>query len=147
MRNKGIIIAMMLIALIGASDAGYLTAKHFLGTPVPCAIVSGCETVLTSSYANILGIPVALLGTIFYLSIFILSILALDTRSERVTKLLMHLPWAGLLASLYFVGLQFFIIQALCAWCLFSALTSTSLFVLGQIALRKMKQPPIITIR
>ncbi len=146
MRNKRIIIAMMLLGLIGASDAGYLTAKHFLGTPVPCAIVNGCETVLTSSYAIILGVPAALLGVIFYLSILILSILALDTQSERVVKLLMHLPWAGLLASLYFVILQVFVIHALCAWCLFSALTSTTLFILGQIVLRKMNQPPTVTI-
>ncbi len=47
------------VALGGLADSIYLTIKHFTGEKVPCSIVEGCEQVLTSSYAEIFGIPLA----------------------------------------------------------------------------------------
>ncbi len=47
------------VALCGVADAIYLTVHHYTGEKVPCSIVAGCEQVLTSSYAEIAGIPLA----------------------------------------------------------------------------------------
>ncbi|MDQ3221115.1 MAG: hypothetical protein M3Q26_10310, partial [Acidobacteriota bacterium] len=49
--------AAVVVALAGLVDAMYLTVKHYTEEPVPCSIIEGCEMVLTSSYAEIAGVP------------------------------------------------------------------------------------------
>jgi uncharacterized membrane protein len=55
----------------GVGIAGYLTYVHYAGLHPICGISHGCETVQTSSYASLFGIPVALLGLITYVLILI----------------------------------------------------------------------------
>ncbi len=121
------------VAVMGFFDASYLTAKHFLGGPIPCSIFKGCDTVTNSVYASIFGIPVALLGAIFYLTWLILIIWYLDRGGEAIKKNLIWLGSAGFLFSIYFVGVQALVIKAFCLYCLISALTSTLLFILSLI--------------
>src|SRR3989344_2671965 len=102
-------------ALVGFADAVFLTTQHYLGKIPPCTVVSGCETVLTSPYATVFGIPDALFGAIFYLIILI--------KPSRLLALL------GFLASLILLYLQLFVIRALCLYCLISLVTSTGVFV------------------
>ena len=59
------------LVLAGIGIAGYLTYVHYAGLQPICGISHGCETVQTSSYASLLGIPVALLGLVSYLLIFV----------------------------------------------------------------------------
>ena len=59
-----------IVALIGLVDAIYLTIKHYMGVAVPCSIGEGCEQVLTSSYAEIGGAPLAIFGTAAYFVAF-----------------------------------------------------------------------------
>ncbi len=128
---KGIALAFLFLALAGFADSTYLTAKHFLGTPVPCSILEGCETVLTSSYAVIAGIPVALFGSLFYGSIFLLAMMYLYRKKEDLLRIIALLTIFGFLATLWFVFVQLFILHAICLYCMFSAATSTALFGLG----------------
>jgi uncharacterized membrane protein len=64
------------VALIGLADSIYLTIKHYTGEAVPCSVIEGCEQVLTSSYAEVAGVPLAALGAIAYFIAFSLAILA-----------------------------------------------------------------------
>ncbi len=64
------------VALVGLGDAVYLTIHHYTGEKVPCSIVEGCEQVLTSSYAEVAGIPLAVFGAAAYFAAFSLAILA-----------------------------------------------------------------------
>src|SRR5688500_9886146 len=68
--------AAALVALVGLADSVYLTVHHFTAEPVPCSIISGCETVLTSPYAEIAGVPLAALGAAAYFAAFSLALLA-----------------------------------------------------------------------
>ena len=129
----------LIIAFIGFIDASYLTISHFLAAPPPCGLEATCETVTTSSYAKIGTIPVALLGACYYLSLILLSIFAIDRKSERTKRLAFQLTWAGLIASIYFVSLQFFVLKSIFWYCMLSAVSSTLLFILGQYALKKQK--------
>ena len=52
------------VALCGLADAIYLTIHHYTGTKVPCSIIEGCEQVLSSQYAEIYGVPLAIFGAI-----------------------------------------------------------------------------------
>jgi uncharacterized membrane protein len=76
-------VSILVVALIGFLDAVYLTANHYLGVVPPCFVVQGCEQVTTSSYSLILGIPVALLGSIYYLVIFALAIRFIEKKQLK----------------------------------------------------------------
>ena len=128
--------AFLLVSLLGFLDASYLTIEHYRGVVPPCAIVSGCAAVTTSQYSLIFDIPVALLGTLYYPIILLSLITYLDTKQEIILKWVARCTVLGLLASVYFVYLQTFVIKAWCLYCLGSATTSTILFILGIIVLK-----------
>ena len=130
----------LIVSLLGFLDAAYLTIEHYRGVVPPCAIVTGCETVTTSQFSLILGVPVALLGAMYYLLLTVLSILYFDTKNERWIKRAAILTPLGLLASTWFIYLQAFIIKAWCLYCLGSATTSLALFVLGMVLLKKKSE-------
>ncbi|PIR04483.1 MAG: hypothetical protein COV59_00710 [Candidatus Magasanikbacteria bacterium CG11_big_fil_rev_8_21_14_0_20_39_34] len=121
----------LVLGLIGFADATYLTFKHLNGA-LGCSFSTGCETVLSSKYATIFGIPVALPGVLYYLSLIFLSLLYFDKKNPLCITLLSHLTWIGLLASIWFEYLQIFVIRANCPFCLISASTSLILFIFGR---------------
>jgi uncharacterized membrane protein len=118
------------VSFLGFLDATYLTAQHYLGTIPPCVITTGCETVLTSEHSVIFGIPTALLGSFYYLLLFLLAVFSLDMK-RGIIRFAAFLTPIGFLASLYFVYLQLFVIKEICSYCVVSAAASTILFVLG----------------
>src|SRR3989338_11329932 len=124
------------LALVGLSDASYLTAKHYLGTPINCSIFGDCDKVTTSAYSAIWGIPVALFGAIYYIFIFLLAIWYLDSKKESILYFIASATAVGFLASVWFLYLQLFVIGALCLYCIISAITSTLLFITGLIVLK-----------
>ena len=125
--KKAILIG--LFSFLGLIDASYLAAKHYTGTIPPCSIVKGCEAVTTSQYAVVGGVSVALLGAVYYLVVLIISIAIIDTKSDWLKKFLAKFSVIGLLASVWFISLQLFVIKALCLYCLVSAFTSTVIFI------------------
>jgi|SRR3989344_2461203 len=134
---KWLIPSLLILSAIGFADATYLSAEHFLGRIPPCSLVAGCEKVLTSSYATVFDIPVALFGALFYLSTFLLVILYRETGSRRFVTALLIFSALAFLASLFFVYIQIFILGAICLYCLTSAVTSTLIFT-GSIVLFKI---------
>lgn len=132
-------IACLIFSAFGFADATYLTTQHYLGLPVACSILEGCEQVTTSQYSLIYGIPVAILGSIFYLTILILSVIYLDSKKIKFLTFITKITPFGLLASLYFVYLQIFVIKAICLWCMGSAITSTLLFIFSLVFLRRQR--------
>lgn len=115
-------------ALVGLIDSAYLTAKHFTGGEVPCSIISGCETVLTSAYAEFYGIPTAAFGAAAYFAAFSLSLLTYYGNS-RLWNLFGALTVAMAAVTLWLVYLQAFVIGSFCQFCLLSALTTTLLLI------------------
>jgi len=137
---KWLSVGFAVIGFLGFLDASYLAVKHYLGVPIPCSIFQGCEEVTNSSYAFIGDVPVALLGAIYYAIIFILAVIFIDTGRTAVLSFASRLTIVGFVASLYFSYIQFFVIGAVCVYCLDSAVTSIILFVLG-IILFSREQP------
>lgn len=119
------------LAIVGFTDATWLTVKHFTQTIVPCSLTHGCELVTNSVYSTILGVPVALLGSIFYFTMIAGTFIALESGNKKIFRYVTRLTIAGFLASLWFVAAQIFIIHAICQWCMGSAITSTLLFTLS----------------
>jgi len=126
----------VVISILGFLDATFLAVKHISGGVIPCTITAGCEKVTTSSYATVAGIPVALLGALYYFSIFFLSLVYLSSGKPILFKLFTRSSIIGVVASFWFVYVQLFILHALCIYCLFSAATSTALFILALLMVR-----------
>lgn len=114
MSDRALRIAAVLAALVGIGIAGYLTWTHYSGASVACVRGGGCETVQHSSYAEIAGVPVALLGLVSYTSIALL--VAWDSENARLGAATLAI--VGLLFSAYLLVLQLFVIDAVCIWCL-----------------------------
>lgn len=134
-----LLFVWLALSFLGFIDAAYLTANHYLHVSLPCTIVHGCEIVTTSDYSTAFGIPVALLGAAYYLSVFFGIVTFKETKN---TTLLRGISWFtvfGLVASAWFLYVQAFILEAYCQYCLLSAITSTTLFLLGMFTLRTLK--------
>ncbi len=138
--TKVVWITWLVVAIVGFADAAYLTASHYSDKAVECSLVHGCDVVLTSSYATIGLIPVALLGAMYYAVLLLGMVAYLDTRSALLFGWLPRLTVCGLLSSLWFVYLQVFVLHAYCQYCLLSAVTSTILFVLGVYTIVRRKK-------
>lgn len=121
-------VAAAILALVGLVDSIYLTVHHYTAEPVPCSLIEGCETVLTSAYAQIAGVPIAAFGAFAYFAAFSLAVLAIY--GNRSMWVLFGIQSAIMAAvSGWLIYLQAFVLGAFCQFCLISAATSISLFV------------------
>jgi uncharacterized membrane protein len=120
-------IAGLAAVLAGAGVASYLTYVHYAGLQPFCAGGGhGCERVQSSPYARLGGIPVALLGLGGYLAIAV----ALLAPGERARLAAAALAVSGFGFSAYLTYLELFVIDAICQWCVASAVLLTLLSVI-----------------
>jgi uncharacterized membrane protein len=130
-KNSRIFYGWLIISIIGFIDAVFLSVEKLRGAVPPCSLTNGCEAVTTSAYSYIAGIPVALFGTLYYLTVIFLSFALIDTKKALLAKAISYLTITGFVVSVYLVFLQLFVIKAVCQYCMLSALTSSILFVLS----------------
>jgi uncharacterized membrane protein len=132
-------IAILVLALIGIGIAGYLTYVHYAGLKVLCLSSGGCETVQSSRFAKLGGVPVALLGLIGYIAI--VGSLAFKSELGRVAGFGIALIGFGF--SMYLTYRELFTIKAICQWCVSSAVLMTVLVILT--AIRALREAPAET--
>lgn len=140
---KWIPILLLIIALVGFSDATYLTVEHYLNKIPPCTI-GGCETVLSSPYSKILGIPVSLLGSLYYFVIILSLFTYFDTKKEIFIRLPIFISVLGFVGSIWLITIMSFIIKAFCPYCALSALSSLLIFLISLFTFLKYKERNII---
>ena len=124
---------ILLLAFFGLADSAYLAEHIRTGTPLICDFqgFSDCNTVAESPYSRVLGVPLADFGVAFYGLLFILAALELAYPMRYVRRAIQGLAAAGLIASAYFMFLQFSVINAVCIYCTVSAVISLLIFVLA----------------
>jgi uncharacterized membrane protein len=127
-------ILAAIVALIGFADATYLTYHHYTAMPVPCSITNGCEEVLTSSYAELWGLPLAMYGAAAYLLAFVLSLISVFGKRAAWMLFGIQVTLMALFSGWLFY-LQAKVIEAFCQFCLISAATSVTLFIIFLISL------------
>ena len=130
-------IPTIAVALAGLAIASYLTIIHYAGADPVCAIAHGCATVQKSSYAELLGVPVAPLGLVGYLGILVT--LARDDEPARTATAFLALLGFGFSAWLTYVEVAK--LEAICIWCVGSAICMTLLAVLS--VARLLSAPPL----
>jgi len=132
-RGRWIQFAAAFVAVLGLADSVYLTIHNLTATPVPCSIIEGCETVLTSQYAEFAGVPLGVYGAAAYFVAFSLAILA--AYGNRTMWKLFGVQAAIMGAvTFWLLYLQAFVIGAFCQFCLISAFTTFLLLILFAIS-------------
>jgi uncharacterized membrane protein len=114
LRDRVLRIALGVVATAGIAVSGYLTYVHYRPDALLCTPGGGCETVQQSDYAELLGVPVALLGLLAYAAVLALTVL--DGPRARLVTAVIALSAVGF--ALYLIVLQAFVIDAWCVWCL-----------------------------
>jgi len=135
---NGIVRLQFVSAILGMADTAYLAFEHLQGQVPSCTIGTACEKVLTSQYAEVFGIPLALAGFAYYLTLALAAVFFLKRPALLSLLLLGALPFLGFLFSLWLLWLQAFVIGAYCVYCLISLALSFCLFLLGLLLLRSV---------
>ena len=124
MTDRRLRTAIAVLALAGVAIATYLTYVHYADVEAFCvAGGGGCEKVQTSDYAELAGIPVAVLGLIGY--VLILASLWVPGDTGRLAGAVLALSGFGF--SAYLTYRELFTIDAICQWCVASAVVLTAL--------------------
>jgi len=129
------VAAILALAFFGLADSAYLAQHELSGAPLLCNIqgLSGCNTVASSQYSQIFGIPLAEFGVLFYAVLFVLAALELVLFDRLLRRVLQAMSLIGIIASLYFTYVQVFLIGAFCIYCLASAVTALFIFILASL--------------
>jgi uncharacterized membrane protein len=118
-------LVAIVLATIGLCVAAYLTYIHYEGIKPVCGLGGNCEKVQSSEWSRLAGIPVALLGLLAYAAI--LATLFVEREEALVAGALFAL--AGFGFSAYLTYRELFSIDAICPWCVASAVIMTLLAV------------------
>jgi uncharacterized membrane protein len=124
------------LAMVGIFIAAYLTLYHYgyIGTLVCTGNSHGCETVQTSRWSRMFGIPVATWGLGYYVTVLVLAVLGTQDRyagSRGMAALLMGVTGWGALFSGWLTYLEAGPIGAWCQWCIGSATIAVLLFIVA----------------
>lgn len=148
-------VLILFFAFCGLADSAYLAQHESSGTPLICNIenLSGCNLVANSSYSKVFGVSLAELGVVFYSLMFIFAALELVFFNQLLRRVIQGLAVIGLLMSLFSTIIQVFYIEALCVYCLASALITVFILICAALieplpfkrAVTPLSVPPSLT--
>ncbi len=134
MTDRKLRAAIALLAIVGIGIAGYLTYAHYADSGVFCiAGGGGCEQVQRSRYAELAGVPVALLGLGAYVALLVTALLPGRAAAAAGTVVAL----VGAIFSAWLLYAQLALIDAVCQWCLANDVVITLAAVASVIRLRQ----------
>jgi uncharacterized membrane protein len=114
-------VTSTVLCLAGLGTSAYLTVEHYSTSPsyaCPVSATINCIKVTTSSYSELFGIPVALLGLLFFLGMTPLCLpIAWRWDSPWPPRLRLAGLTLGVAFVIYLVWAELFRIEAICLWC------------------------------
>lgn len=138
--NKKLILGSKILSIIGIVIATYMTIYKITSNDGMCLGSGDCSTVNASPYSSVYGIPVAFIGVLGYIAIFLL--LQFEDKNSFLKEYSLiaqfGITLAGFLFTIYLIYLEFMVIHALCPFCLASQGTMTLIF--GLTTARLIKQ-------
>lgn len=132
----GILWIARALALVGFLDATYLTATHYGAASLACGPGGGCDIVTTSQYATVAGVPLAVLGLLYYVVVNLIVWIPSSGWSRTLGVAFVAITAIAVTVSAFLIYLQAAVIDAWCRYCLVSAGVSTGL-LLTAIALHR----------
>lgn len=130
MSERGLRLATGTLALVGVGIASYLTYVRYSGTAIACT-TGGCEKVQSSSYAELAGVPVAVIGLVGYVLILVTAFFAGEVAALAAAALTV----GGFAFCVYLVYVQLAVIDAICQWCIASDVVMLLLLVVALLRL------------
>lgn len=141
MSDRRLRTAVALLAAAGSTVTAYLVYVRYSGAPLACTS-GGCAAVQRSSYSTVVGVPVAALGLVAYLTLLASSLFA----GEAARAVGSAVALAGVAFGGYLLYVQLNVIHAVCEWCVGSDAIMTSLAALMLVrmssAVDRMSPPP-----
>jgi uncharacterized membrane protein len=141
-------MTIALASLISGLVALYLHLwKLGLAGTLKCTGSHGCEIAQFSSYGWFLGVDVALIGTIGYTLIFVVSLLGTMPRWEErpwPTFALMALVFPALAFTMRLKYGEFIVLKTFCPWCAVSAVTITLCTILVLLDWRRLRRLGVV---
>lgn len=126
------------LAVLGVGVSAYLTFEHYSSSTslaCPDTGVVDCVKVTTSSYADLLGVPVALLGLLFFVGTAALCLpVAWTSTLLWVHRARLAAVTAGAVFVLYLVWVELFRVDAICLWCTAVHVLAVALFAVVAVA-------------
>jgi len=149
MARNTLIALILALAFLGIADSWYLAESAATDTPLVCGpgMLEGCNAVAQSPYSQLFGIPLGVYGVVFYGLAMLLAAAALTMKIRGTSFYLLVVTGAGAIASVAFLYVQFFLIKALCVYCLASAVFSFALVGLSWVLFsreRKLALAPVV---
>jgi len=117
--------SLVLLAVVGICIALYLTLYKVGVIGVLSCSIGSCETVNTSKWSMLFGIPIAAWGLAAYVALFVLAMAGSSESREAslpIAQMLVALAGWSVLFSAWLTYLELFVIHAICIWCVTSAL-------------------------
>ncbi len=113
-------LALAGLSLAGAGLSAYLWQAKVGATELVCGPMGDCVTVNASAFSEVMGVPVALLGMLMYLTLAAVLVTVWRRPDTIFANIGFALALAGALFSLYLTGVEAFVLGAYCVWCLTS---------------------------
>lgn len=132
MIDRKLRLLSIILAAVGLLDSIYLTYVKIANRYALCGPIGDCESVNSSQYSEVYGIPIALFGAGAYLIIILL--LGLEFRGgswrEYGPMSVFGISLAGVLYSAYLTYIEIAVLRAICPYCVVSAVVLVLLLVL-----------------
>ena len=112
-------VTALAIAALGLGIAVYLTIAHYSASAAlacPESATINCAKVTTSTWSEIVGVPVALLGALYFLAMTAL-LLPVAWRRPALDNVRLAGVALGSAMVLYLVYIELFWVDAICLWC------------------------------
>ncbi len=122
----------LFVGLVGLWASLYLTIAYYTGVPLSCEFINGCNAIIQSEYSYIIGVSMPSIGVVYYLFTILNVFLYLHHRSNFTVSILNFLTTLGFFVSLYFLYLQLYLVELICAYCMTLTISAIILFVLGK---------------
>lgn len=121
-------VTLIALSAVGVAVATYLVYIHYAGIKPICATSGGCEKVQSSQWSKFAGIPVADIGLMGYVAI-LGSLLVLKGEMNRLVPMVLAL--VGFAFTAYLKYAEFFLVKAVCIWCVASAIIMLAITVIS----------------
>ena len=137
--------ASLALGLAGVAVATYLTVEHYTASTTlacPETAVLNCQKVTTSAQSVVLGVPVALLGLLFFLALVPLCLPVAWRSAHRAVR------WGRVLFALigvcfvlYLIYAELFVLDAICLWCTAVHVITLALFAVIALGTASLDAP------
>jgi len=137
--KKNLLYAIMVLGVLGLLTSIYLINEHYSSDASVCDFneVVSCSLVNSSVFSEILNVPIALFGALWFVILIFMAWKALKKNEVLSSLLLWNI--LGILFVVYLIIAEF-ILQALCPFCTIVHLITLITFLISFVLYRKNKK-------